>query len=386
MRSVRIAPELVSRSQGEETHDVTLLLHQSNRLEALADELAKVMQVLAGGPLEAECIVVQGQGMERWVSMRLAERFGVWAGAGFPFPRKILSLAIEATLGEGDPSSPVFEPGALVWALATVIRERFGDPELAEVRRYLDDDPYGRRRVALSERIADTFDQYAIYRPDLLARWEKGDGIGWQPALWRALVAKWGGGHSGVRIQTLVARLRSGAVPREPFPKRISLFGVSTLPPLYLEAFDALAGSVETHLFLLGPTPEYWADLRSPGEIRRRSVAGRGFGRGRPPLRNWKPSAGLARPPSAASSRTCSSRPRMRSTSRGAAGAIREHGACFPPSNPMCSTSGIAASGLVMSQCSMSPTSGRDDLDPQLPRPHARSRGSARSAPRPLRA
>ncbi len=44
------------------------------------------------------------------------------------------------------------------------------------------------------------------------------------------------------------------------------MFGVSTLPPLYLEVLAAVASRVEVHLFHLSPSREYWAEIRSRRE------------------------------------------------------------------------------------------------------------------------
>ena len=47
-------------------------------------------------PLSPECIVVQGRGMERWLSMQLADRLGAWANPAFPFPRRAIARMLDA--------------------------------------------------------------------------------------------------------------------------------------------------------------------------------------------------------------------------------------------------------------------------------------------------
>ena len=65
-------------------------VHRSNRTERLFDVLADVVATPLADPMARECIGVQGRGMERWLSMRLARRFGVWANPEFPFPRLLI--------------------------------------------------------------------------------------------------------------------------------------------------------------------------------------------------------------------------------------------------------------------------------------------------------
>ena len=49
-------------------------------------------------------------------------------------------------------------------------------------------------------------------------------------------------------------------------PERVSLFGITTLPPFYLQFFQELARATELHLFVMRPTPEWWGDIRSERE------------------------------------------------------------------------------------------------------------------------
>ena len=63
--------------------------YRSPSTQALADRFVQVVTDPATAlPLDAdELVVVQGRGMERWLSQRAAAKLGVWAGAKFPYPR-----------------------------------------------------------------------------------------------------------------------------------------------------------------------------------------------------------------------------------------------------------------------------------------------------------
>jgi len=43
------------------------------------------------------------------------------------------------------------------------------------------------RRFELAEQLADLFEQYLMYRPDWIERWDQGDEAHWQAQLWRLL-------------------------------------------------------------------------------------------------------------------------------------------------------------------------------------------------------
>ena len=67
-----------------------LHIHISNRMEILAQALARIVRIPSPSALTPEIIIVQSRGMERWVSMALAELNGICAAAYFPFPNAFL--------------------------------------------------------------------------------------------------------------------------------------------------------------------------------------------------------------------------------------------------------------------------------------------------------
>src|SRR5204863_9458583 len=85
----------------------------------------------------------------------------------------------------------------------------------------------------------------------------------WQAALWRALARESRTPHPARLRETFAAALRAGTLPAGRLPSRLSLFGISALPPFYVELFEELARRIPVNLFLLQPTPEYWGDIDS---------------------------------------------------------------------------------------------------------------------------
>jgi exodeoxyribonuclease V gamma subunit len=246
-------------------------VHRSNRTDQLVEILCDVVRAPLASPFAKECIVVQGRGMERWLSMQLAGRLGVWANPEFPFPRNLIERAFAAVSGENDEVGARYQPETLRWAIADLLPAHLADDAFAPIRSYLGEQVSAVRLLQLAERVASTFDQYVVYRPEMVLGWEAGDGADWQPVLWRALVERLGPDHLAARE----ARFAS-AIPRREnlgdFPSRVSLFGLSTLPPLYVRVLFALSRLTEVHLFLLSPSNQYWAEIQSRRE-RLRTVA-----------------------------------------------------------------------------------------------------------------
>jgi exodeoxyribonuclease V gamma subunit len=252
-----------------------LHVHRSNRLEPLVSRLADLCATPGLAETAQEVIVVQSKGMDRWLSMELSRRLGVFANASFPFPRKFLEDAFAAVLEAPVEPTSSFSPERMVWSIAAllpVLKER---PAFAELRGYLAGDALGVRRIELATRLADVFDQYPVYRPEAVLGWDQGTSTEWQAILWQALVernAQHGAKHLARRARDAIdAYNRLEAAPAS-LPKRVSIFGIDSLPPLFVDVFAALAKHLEVHLFLLSPSRAYWAEIRDQREIAR-SVA-----------------------------------------------------------------------------------------------------------------
>ncbi|MFP3929062.1 MAG: exodeoxyribonuclease V subunit gamma, partial [Desulfobacteraceae bacterium] len=248
-----------------------LRLITGNRLEILADELAGLLLPPLSSPFEPEIVVVQSKGMEHWISMQLAEKHGVCSNIRFPFPNRFLE-EIHARVMPGSEPGSEFDPAELSWRIMRLIPSLIDRPEFREVRSYIAGDTHGIRRLQLCRRIADTFDQYLVFRPDLIFSWEKGRGSGWQPVLWRELVREIGqGSHRAARAKGLMQRLDS-AQTADLLPERVSVFGISALPRFHMEILAGISRFTQVFLFLMNPCMEYWADIAAAREIVRRTA------------------------------------------------------------------------------------------------------------------
>lgn len=251
-----------------------MFVHRSNRMERLVEVLLEVVARPLPEVLARECIAVPGRGMEHWLALALARRLGVWANPDFPFPRALIERVIDAVLDQERPSPSGFEPESLLWAVAAALPQFLDHPEFAPLAAYLAGDDGGGRRLQLAQRIATSFDQYVVYRPQMVLDWEAGAERHWQAVLWRALVERHGSGHIAARAQRFFQALQRPPVALAGLPPRLSLFGLSTLPPLYVQILAALSAHLEVHLFLLSPSREYWAEIRSRRQQLRRAGAG----------------------------------------------------------------------------------------------------------------
>ena len=249
-------------------------LHHSNRMEALAGALARLMRAEPGEPFAPERIVVPHPTIGRWLSLELARALGIAANLRIEQPAEFAwSLMREAV--PDLPRESAYTPARLRWRIHDVLPELAEGPEARAVRGYLGDgDP--RKRFELADRLARVFDRCLLYRPDWIREWERGAAPHWQARLWRRLVGEGreaAAGHWVAAIDAFRERLAAGIRPPG-WPRRAAFFAVSSFSPSYLDVLRRAAEGIEIHLFMLVPCREYWGDIRSRREIARRDGGG----------------------------------------------------------------------------------------------------------------
>ena len=250
-----------------------LHIFASNRMEILAEQLAQVIRSPLPSPLAAEVIVVQSRGMERWISMQLADLNGISANCSFPFPNAFLENIFQK-IKPDLPDTSLFDPAVVTFRLMRIIPNCLGLKGFDNLKSYLADDDNQLKLFQLSGKIADLFDQYLVFRPELIFEWEAKKEIKktphiWQAALWRELVGEIGPWHRARLRKELFQQIKQLKINPLSLPARVSIFGISYMPLFHLQTLAALSHLIPINIFILNPCQEYWADIVSDREIKR---------------------------------------------------------------------------------------------------------------------
>ena len=249
-------------------------LRHSNRMEALAAGLVRLMRADPGDPFAPERVVVPHPTIGRWLSLELARGLGIAANVRIEQPAEFAWSLMREALPDL-PRESAYTPARLRWRIHDLLPELAEGPDGQAVRGYLGDgDP--RKRFELADRLARVFDRCLLYRPDWIREWERGAAPHWQARLWRRLVGEGreaAAGHWVAAIDAFRERLAAGVRPPG-WPRRAAFFAVSSFSPSYLDVLRRAAEGIEIHLFMLVPCREYWGDIRSRREIARRDEDG----------------------------------------------------------------------------------------------------------------
>ncbi|CAK9884339.1 MAG: RecBCD enzyme subunit RecC [Candidatus Erwinia impunctatus] len=249
-------------------------VYHSNQL-ALLKMLAS--SLIAGQPLrdpfQSEVVLVQSPGMAQWLQIELAEQFGIAANITFPLPATFI-WDMFVTVLPGIPKESAFTKSAMSWKLMAILPEKLANPGFTLLKTYLSDDSDQRKLFQLASRIADLFDQYLVYRADWLNLWQQGKRVSelgdeqeWQAVLWCELVEyterheqpKW---HRANLYAQFISTLENSTECPAGLPDRVFICGISALPPVYLQALQALGKHIDIHLLFTNPCRHYWGDIQ----------------------------------------------------------------------------------------------------------------------------
>ncbi len=236
-------------------------IHTGNRTEDLFVGVSKLIEA-DRRPFQRLTFLIQGRGMERWMQQRLSDHFGVWMSSEFPFPQAFfdeLAGGLDTQL-----NSDHLKRETVRWKIEAFLRT----PTFAEdplLKPLLGGEGSDKRRFQLAEQIANLFDQYQIFRPHWLDKWLQGESVSdhpherWQMRLWQALDLS---PHRGQLWRRLIEALESQSQING-LPDQVFAFGISFMPPMMLQALQALSRHTAVHLFTLSPSEDFWADLPS---------------------------------------------------------------------------------------------------------------------------
>ncbi len=253
-----------------------LRVYHSNRLDVLEALMEFIVErQRLDDPFQAEMVLVQSTGMAQWLQMTLAARFGIAANIEFPLPASFIWDMFVRVLKD-IPGESAFSKQSMSWKLMTLLPQHLEEDDFILLRQYLSDDGDKRKLFQLAARVADLYDQYLVYRPEWLMRWEAGqrvEGLGdaqqWQAPLWQALVSytaelgqpQW---HRANLYQRFISTLEK-RTNRPPGCRRAS--SSAGFPRCRRSIFRPCRRWVsmsDVYVLFTNPCRYYWGDIKDP--------------------------------------------------------------------------------------------------------------------------
>ncbi|WP_457552759.1 exodeoxyribonuclease V subunit gamma, partial [Desulfobacula sp.] len=238
--------------------------------------LNSVLEAVPGNPMMPEWIGIQSKGMKQWVSLQMAQNLGVCTNLNFFFPRQMVDHILACFKPFAD-QNDYFNENPLFWAVMKLIHENRSQESLASIENYIREDETGKKLSQLCMKIAKVFDDYQVYRPGMLIDWQshqplKDPEAKWQAALWTKLISQDPQNHLAFKARLFLETFSLKNINMDTLPPRISLFGISALPELFLQVFETVSEVMDINLFLLTPSNQFFFDIKSAKQIERIAV------------------------------------------------------------------------------------------------------------------
>lgn len=270
-----------------------LHLHFANRYEDLSDLLLSHLAGQRDDVFAPDQVIVPSAAVRRQITLARADREGVCANVEFMFLARWLWQQV-ARVVKGVAAESPFDPAALAWR----VYGAFGDAEFVSAQPrlagYLQmagaDDVM---RYELAVRTAALLEQYVTYRTDWLAQWQGGRHIAlpaaddaaraderWQAALWLR-IARELDLDAAHPIALLVDALEKGgaALARSAgLPPAVHVFALAAMPPLHIQALQALGRWMQVHVYVINPCAEYWFEVIDRKRLSHLAARGRDQG------------------------------------------------------------------------------------------------------------
>ncbi|MCX2542702.1 exodeoxyribonuclease V subunit gamma [Pseudomonas sp. COW5] len=277
--------------------NAAFMVVQSNSLDELRSLVISIMRRYPLAPLENEIALVQSNGIAQWLKLALAEDpeeddlggCGIAAAIDVQLPGSFMWQLYRMVLGPDEiPAKSLLDKAPLTWRLMRLLPQVIDLPHFEPLQRFLTHDTDLRKRYQLSERLADLFDQYQVYRADWLEDWAEGrhqlrnvrgevkplpSTSCWQAELWRALledVGEQGMAQSRAGVhQRFIECINNLEKTPTGLPSRVIVFGISSLPAQVLEALAGLARFSQVLLCVHNPCRYHWADIVADKDLLR---------------------------------------------------------------------------------------------------------------------
>lgn len=234
----------------------------SSRTEALLGMLLQQLQDHQHpDPFLLTPIIVPNSGMQRYLTLRIAEAFGICSHYKITTATAFLHNCYQNLLGE-DPYNPVRSfPDNRQLALRLLWHwqdQPTPHPDLAELLSHY---AAPGQRYSLARRLATLLSYYLQERPALIEAWQRGKlhtdhpHEDWQLAIFTEL------GLGEFSRTTRQRDFQQALQQRPPALPAVYLFGFHALPPGQLADFSTLAAVTEVNAYIFNPSPNYWLTL-----------------------------------------------------------------------------------------------------------------------------
>ncbi|MCC7148324.1 MAG: exodeoxyribonuclease V subunit gamma [Saprospiraceae bacterium] len=239
----------------------------SNDITKLADTMIEDIGLYRFDVFQPVYIVTQTKGMNSWLKYRMSEQHGVAANLMFLTPEEIVYEVYKILGGSYKDKIDRKDMDWLIYAALSdeAFKEKF--PERASYF-YNEEGRDKMKQWELAAKMGDLFDQYQIYRSEVIAQWKVNElesleeKSRWQAYLWKKIDSIAGDkiiDFNAIKVEIL-EKLKT-VQNQERLVRNIPvlhLFGLSIITKYHLEIIHAMSEHIDIRWYANNPAPDYY--------------------------------------------------------------------------------------------------------------------------------
>lgn len=241
--------------------------YKSHSLSILAEQLANIMdENLPEDPLMMRQVIVPNLDTSRWLKLNLAERNGMAANIEFILPSDWQWRQVRKLMPELPKNLPS-DQGPMKWAIFELLLDQATRKKFGILDSYISsqgDEYIEQRALSIANQMAWLFDQYQVYRPELIIAWQngrKGEGDEkWQSALWKLFdktIKNRVGDHAKFNRAELFLKISEAVKNGDiEFDQPLYMFNPGLIPKSIVELFKEAGKRTDSTLFQIQPSKQ----------------------------------------------------------------------------------------------------------------------------------
>ena len=252
-----------------------LTIYRSNKAEWLAEILGQELRLNPPEITEVVDIIVSTWPSSRWLSEKLSIINNINALVNFPFPGTYFKRLVNGIIGIDPNEKDPWERNYLVWDILELLPELAKRKEAEIIKIWLEKNQQDGEEVNvnvwnLASNIAETFDDYILFRPNIIKQWlsnkdkkvSKNLSINknslWQEILFQLLHEKINKDPFCIQAEKAIKVLKNDDISKVNYPKNLYIYGLSSLAPLQIDLIQAFSKIINIKIFLISPCNDLW--------------------------------------------------------------------------------------------------------------------------------
>ncbi|URJ25332.1 exodeoxyribonuclease V subunit gamma [Candidatus Blochmannia ocreatus (nom. nud.)] len=249
-----------------------LTIYHSNNAKKIKNLLIDIISNKPlSDPMTPEIILVEKSIKREWLKIELANHFGILCNTEFDSIPNFIQKIYKTISSHNYIEKSNFSYSVMYWKFMEILNQNSIIKNYSTIQTYLKNDINQRKIGQLSEQLAYLFTQYLIYRPDWLNFWKnnhtikyiKNDHQIWQAEIWKNFLKNTNlyNKDSLTNIEKIYITplqhciyLLKHNYKKYNIPKRIFIFGLTTIPIVYWKIIKLLSSHTNIYLWFINPS------------------------------------------------------------------------------------------------------------------------------------